>query len=140
MERLGHGSVAVLPGARITLRNRDMHYPFRQDSDFYYLTGFTEPDAVLVLAPGRPHGEVILFCAERDPMQELWHGERVGPERAVERCGVDDAFPIGDLADILPGLLEPAVQVHVELGRDPEFGRDLVGGVAALMQRTASAP
>jgi Xaa-Pro aminopeptidase len=132
MQMLGPGSVAIVSSARIALRNRDMHYPFRQNSDFYYLTGFTEPDAVLVLVPGRPHGEVILFCAERDPAHEQWHGERTGPERAVAWHGVDDAFPASDLPDILPGLLEGAVRVHVDLGDNADFDRELTGWIATV--------
>ncbi|MDH4042123.1 MAG: aminopeptidase P N-terminal domain-containing protein, partial [Gammaproteobacteria bacterium] len=60
-------SIAIIPSAREQLRSRDTEHPFRQDSDFYYLTGFTEPDAVLVLAPGRRHGQYVMFCRERDP-------------------------------------------------------------------------
>ncbi|HHB12647.1 MAG TPA: Xaa-Pro aminopeptidase, partial [Chromatiales bacterium] len=75
-------SIAILPAARERLRNRDVHYPFRQHSDFLYLTGFPEPDAVAVLAPGRKQGQYILFCRERDPKKEVWEGRRAGPEGA----------------------------------------------------------
>jgi Xaa-Pro aminopeptidase len=138
MQRIGQRSVAVLPSARIAMRNRNIQYPYRQDSDFYYLSGFTEPDAVLVLIPGRAHGEVILFCAERDPLDELWHGERIGPERAVVDLGVDDAFPIADLPDILPGMLEQSERIYVELGRNAEFEHELIAWVSAIRRRRES--
>ncbi|HBG50541.1 MAG TPA: Xaa-Pro aminopeptidase, partial [Gammaproteobacteria bacterium] len=70
---------------------------FRQDSDFLYLTGFPEPDAVAVLMPGRPQGEYLLFCRERNPEREQWDGLRAGPEGACARFGADDAFPIDDI-------------------------------------------
>ena len=67
-------SIAIIPSARQQVRSRDTEYPFRQDSDFYYLSGFTEPEAVLVLIPGRRHGQYVMFCRERDPDMELWIG------------------------------------------------------------------
>ncbi len=138
MELMEPGSIAVLPAAQIRLRNRNTEYPFRQDSDFYYLLGFDEPNAVLVLAPGRQQGEVILFCQERDPQAERWNGERIGPERAAQMLGVADAFPIGDLPDILPGLLEGRRRVYVTLGVYEEFDRQLLAMVNGLRARTAS--
>lgn len=129
MEAMATGAIAVVPAGGIQLRNRDTEHLFRQHSDFYYLTGLDEPDAVLVLVPGRAHGEVILFCHERDPDYERWNGERMGPERASQLLGVDDAFPIGDLADILPGLLEGRERIYSTLGDHPEFDRLLMGWV-----------
>ena len=105
-------SIAILPSSEIRVRNRDNTYPFRQDSDFYYLSGFAEPESVLVLAPGRRHGEFLLFCRERDRERELWEGYRAGPEGACTRFGADDAFPIGDIDDILPGLIEGRERVY----------------------------
>ena len=103
MRMMGDGAIAILPAAPQRIRNRDAEYPYRQDSDFQYLAGFPEPEAVAVLMPGRKHGEYILFCRERDPLMETWNGRRAGPEGACERYGADDAFPIGDIDDILPG-------------------------------------
>jgi Xaa-Pro aminopeptidase len=134
-EMMADGSIAVLPAGRVQYRNRDTEYLFRQSSDFYYLTGFEEPEAVLVVVPGRAHGEVILFCRERDPVAEQWHGERLGPERAVQVLGVDDAFPIGDLGDILPGLLEGRSRVYCNLGDAPEFDQQLVAWVNTIRAR-----
>jgi len=135
MELMAEGSIAVLPSARVVYRNRDTEYPFRQASDFYYLTGFDEPEAVLVLVPGRKQGQVILFCRERDVANEQWTGERLGPERAAQVLGVDDAFPIGDLSDILPGLLESRSRVYYTLGEHPELERELMGWVRDLRIR-----
>lgn len=138
MRMMEPGSIAVLPAADETMRNRDTAHLFRQDSDFYYLTGFEEPSALLVLAPGRQHGEVILFCQERDPVFERWNGERVGPDRAQQVLAVDDAFPMGDVEDILPGLLEGRERIYVTLGEHPAFDADLLGWVKGIRAREAS--
>jgi len=137
MSMMSPGSVALVPGAGVRLRNRDTEYLFRQDSDFLYLTGFTEPDALLVLAPGRSHGEVILFCREREARAELYDGERVGPERAVERLRVDDAFPSNDIDDILPGLLEGCERIYMTLGEYPEFDNRVLHWVNGIRAREA---
>ena len=129
MQAAGDGAILILPAAPERIRSRDTHYPYRQDSDFWYLTGCDEPDAVLVLVPGRRHGEAILFCRERDPEREGWDGPRLGPEGAVDTLGLDDAYPIGDIDDILPGLLEGRRRVHYHLGRDAEFDLKLIGWI-----------
>ena len=103
LSALGDG-VAVIPSAQIVLRNNDTEFEFRQDSDFFYLTGFDEPDAVLVLAPQHEQ-RVSLFLRERDRTMETWNGHRVGVERAPETLGVDAAHAIGDLAKSLPPYL-----------------------------------
>ena len=138
MDAMEAGSIAVLPSARVRYRNRDAEYPFRQDSDFYYLTGFEEPDCVLVLAPGRSEGETILFCREREARAERYTGERLGPERAAAALGLDEAFPVADLDDILPGLLEGRTRVWMTLGEFPDFDRRLLGWVSDLRAREAS--
>ena len=131
-------SIAIIPSSREQVRSRDTGYPFRQDSDFYYLSGFAEPDAVLVLLPGRRHGQFVLFCRERDPAMELWHGYREGPEGVCERYAADDAFPIGDIDDILPGLLEGRERVYYSMGRSAEFDRRIMGWVNSIRGREAS--
>ena len=127
MRIAGDDAILVLPAAPERIRSRDTHYPYRQDSDLWYLTGFPEPEAVLVLVPGRKHGETILFCRERDPEREGWDGPRSGPEGAVERFALDDAYPIDDLDEILPGLLEGRSRVYYHFGRDTEFDLKLIG-------------
>ncbi len=127
MRMAGDDAIVIVPAAAERIRSRDTHYPYRQDSDLLYLTGFPEPEAVLALIPGRRHGEAILFCRERDPEREGWDGPRVGPEGAVQAFGVDDAYPITDLDDILPGLLEGRSRVYYHFGRDVEFDLKLIG-------------
>ncbi|KAA2284994.1 aminopeptidase P N-terminal domain-containing protein [Arenimonas fontis] len=129
MRMADEDAILILPAAPERIRSHDTHYPYRQDSDFWYLSGFPEPEAVLVLVPGRTHGESLLFCRERDPEREAWDGPRAGPEGAVERYGVDDAYPITDLDDILPGLLEGRTRVYYHFGRDTEFDLKLIGWV-----------
>ena len=126
------GAVALIPAANTRTRTRDIDYVFRQDSDFWYLTGFSEPGALLVLVPGRGEGEVILFCQERDERYELYNGERLGPERAPDVLAVDEAFPLSELASIVPGLLEGAGKVYVTLGDYPEFDRSLLAWVSGI--------
>ena len=129
MRMAGDDAILVLPAAPERIRSRDTHYPYRQDSDLWYLSGFPEPEAVLVLVPGRAHGEAILFCRERDPAREAWDGPMLGPEGAMEALGLDDAYPVSDIDDILPGLLEGRRRVHYHLGRDADFDLKLIGWI-----------
>ncbi len=129
MEMVGDDAILVLPAAPERVRSHDTHYPYRQDSDFWYLSGFPEPEAVLVLIPGRRHGEAILFCRERDSDREAWDGPRAGQEGAVSGYGMDDAYPIDDLDEILPGLLEGRSRVYYHFGRDADFDLKLIGWV-----------
>lgn len=131
-------SIAIIPSARERLRSRDTEYPFRQDSDFYYLCGFTEPDAVLVLLPGRRHGQFVMFCRERDLAMETWNGYRAGPEGVCEQFDADDAFPIGDIDEILPGLIEGRDRVYYSLGRSEEFDRQIMAWVNSIRSKEAS--
>src|SRR5690606_15118568 len=129
MRMAGRDAIVIVPSAAERLRNNDAHYPFRQDSDFHYLTGFGEPDAVLALIPGRAQGEAILFCRERDRTREQWDGHRAGQEGAVTDYGMDDALPIEDIDDILPGLSEGRARVYYHFGRDTDFDLVLMGWV-----------
>ena len=138
MRMVGEDGIAILPSAPVKTRNRDVEYRFRQDSDFYYLSGFAEPDAVAVLAPGRDNGEYILFCRERDIEQELWHGSRTGTDGAVEDFAADDAFPIDDIDDILPGILESRNRVFYTMGAFAEFDQRITEWVKSLRLREAS--
>lgn len=131
-------SIAIIPSARQQVRSRDTEYPFRQDSDFYYLSGFAEPEAVLVLIPGRRHGQYVMFCRERDPGMELWNGYRAGPEGVCEKHGADDAFPVGDIDDILPGLIEGRDRVYYSMGRSTEFDQQIMAWVNSIRSKEAS--
>ena len=121
MQMVGAGGIAILPSAPVKTRSRDVEYRFRQDSDFYYLTGFEEPESVTVIAPGRKNGEYLMFCRERNAERERWDGSRLGPEGVIEHCGADDAFPIDDIDDILPGIMESCERVYYTMGLYPDF-------------------
>lgn len=138
MERMAPDSIAIIPAAPERVRNRDVLHPFRQDSDFQYLTGFGEPEAVLALIPGREHGESVLFCKERNPEKELWDGFLVGPEGAIERYGLDDAFPVADIDDILPGMIEGRSRVYYPLGKDQGFDTRVMDWVKVLRSKVKS--
>ncbi len=138
MRMVGETGIAVLPSAPVKLRSRDVEYRYRQDSDFYYLTGFPEPNAVAVLAPGRGNGEYVLFCRERDREREQWDGSRAGPDGAVSDYGADDAFPIDDIDDILPGLLESRSRVYYSMGMYPDFDRRVTQWIRSLRSRGAA--
>ncbi len=138
MRMMGNGSIAIVPAAPERLRNRDVEYPYRQDSDLHYLTGFPEPEAVAVFVPGHRHSEFVLFCRTMDPEREAWTGPRAGQKGAVDGFGADDSFPITDLDDILPGLLEGCERVFYTMGRDPEFDRRLIAWVNRIRENTRS--
>ncbi|MEM6604441.1 MAG: Xaa-Pro aminopeptidase [Pseudomonadota bacterium] len=138
MAMLEPNSIAIVPAAQAAIRTRDTEYRFRQNNDFYYLTGFEEPNAVAVFIPGRQHGEYVLFCQERDPHLELWHGAHVGTEMACERFGADDAFPLADIDDILPGLIEGRSHVYYSMGRSAEFDARVMAWVNSLRSKVAA--
>lgn len=138
MAQMEPDSIAIIPAAGEVTRSRDTEYPFRQNSDFHYLCGFPEPDAVLALLPGRSHGEVVLFCRDRDPATEIWTGYRQGPEGACRNYGADDAFPIDDIDDILPGLIEGRQRVYYAMGHNADFDRQVMQWVNAIRARVRS--
>lgn len=126
ISQLGDGGVAIIPSAKEILRNGDSHFPFRQNSDFYYLTGFNEPEAILVLIAGRDQGEYILFNRERDPEMEVWVGPRAGQEGACKDFGADQSFPIKQVDEEIPKLLENAQRLFYAFGRDMSFDRKVL--------------
>jgi len=132
MRMVGQGGIVILPSAPVRTRSRDVEYNYRQDSDFYYITGFAEPESVAVLVPGRANGEYLLFCRERDPKREQWDGLRAGQAGAVEHYGADDAFPIEDLDDILPGIMESCERVYYTMGMYAEFDARIAEWVNSL--------
>ena len=119
LDQLG-SAAAVIPAATLATHHADCEFPFRQDSDFFYLTGFDEPDAVALLLPHRPEGErFVLFVHPKDPAAEVWTGFRWGTEGAVERYGADIAHPLDQLSALLPGYLEGAEAIAFRVGRHP---------------------
>lgn len=143
MKRIGGDAVAIIPSAHEVVRARDTHYRFRQDSDFQYLTGFPEPEAIAVLLPGRKDGEFVLFVRSRDPDSEIWYGRRAGPEGAVERYGADQAFTIDEFETELPKLLAGRETVHYTLGEYSELDAEITAAVRHLREvsrRGAAAP
>ncbi len=126
MQQIGKGNIALIASAPNRTRNRDVEYPFRQDSDFYYLTGFNEAESLAVFIPGRKQGEYILFCREFDEKKALWEGAHAGLEGATQHYEADDSFPIDDLKDILPGMLENKGKVFYPMGRDSDLDHQLL--------------
>ena len=135
MAEMEPNSIAILPAAPMYIRNRDVEHVYRQDSDFQYLSGFPEPEAVIALIPGREHGEYVLFCRERDPARELWDGLRAGQDGAIAEYGADDAFPIGDIDDILPGLIEGRSRVYYAIGSNQEFDHRLMEWINTIRSK-----
>lgn len=132
MGQIGEDAIAIIPSAELKIRNRDAEFVFRQDSDFLYLTGFNEPESVAVLVPGREESEFILFCREKDPKTEQWTGRMAGLEGAVENYEANDAFPIEDIDDILPGLMENRNKVFYSVGNNQDFDNQVISWVNSL--------
>ncbi|HEX9853428.1 MAG TPA: aminopeptidase P N-terminal domain-containing protein [Woeseiaceae bacterium] len=135
MRMVGENGIAILPSAPQAVRSRDVEYKYRQDSDFYYLTGFAEPASVAVLAPGRDSGEFILFCRERDSHKERWDGSRSGTDGAVADFAADDAFPVSDIDDILPGIMESRSSVYYTMGAYADFDTQVSEWVKSLRSK-----
>lgn len=135
MAAVGTDGIAIVGAAAEKSRSRDTHFPYRQHSDLHYLCGFSEPGAVLVLIPGRDDGQFVMFCRERDRAREIWDGYRAGPEGARALYGADDAFPIGDIDDILPGLIEGRARVYYAIGTDQDFDRRLMTWINNIRAR-----
>ncbi|MBI1733004.1 MAG: Xaa-Pro aminopeptidase [Gammaproteobacteria bacterium] len=135
MDLMGDDSIAIIPTSGVRVRSRDTVFPYRGDSDFLYLTGFPEPEAVAIIIPGRARGEFVLFCRERDPKQEIWDGLRAGVEGACDRYRADDAFPISDLDEILPGLLEEKERIFYTMGNDTAFDQRVLGWVNEVRRK-----
>jgi Xaa-Pro aminopeptidase len=134
MRRLGSG-VALFPAAPTRNRSNDTEYPFRQDTDLYYLTGFEEPSAVAVLRPD--HAEpFVLFVQPRDPLMETWNGRRAGPAGARRIFGADQAYPIDDFDKSLPKLLAGAGRVYLAPGKYPEFDTKVNAVLDGLRRKT----
>ena len=134
---IGDG-IGIIPTAPQKRRNSDVLYPFRPDSDFYYLTHFPEPEAVVVLAPGSKFGDYILFCRERDPKMEIWDGRRAGVEGAVEHYKADCAYAISKLDEYLPQLMEERERIYYPVGRYAEYDEMVVKWLNTARRRGRS--
>ena len=132
MDQIGDDAIAIIPSSELKIRNRDAEFIFRQDSDFLYLTGFNEPESVAVLVPGREESEYILFCREKDPKTEQWTGRMAGLEGAIDTFNADDAFPIDDIDDILPGIMENRNKVYYSVGNNQDFDTQVISWVNTL--------
>ena len=134
-EQMGNG-VAVIPGARTTLRNRDTEYVFRQSSDFFYLTGFDEPDAVLVIAPGHQTHQSILFTLPHDRSMEIWTGRRHGVQGALGHFGFDAAYEVSELDAHLPNLISGYETLFYQLGENETFDQRMFAAIRKARQST----
>ena len=125
------GGAAIFPAAPAAIRNNDVEHEYRQDTDFYYLTGFEEPNAVAVLVPDHPEHRFTLFVQPKDREREVWTGWRAGEEGAKRDYGADAAFTIDKLDEELPKLLlaAKAERIYYRFGSDPTFDERLVGWV-----------
>ncbi|MDB5985479.1 MAG: Xaa-Pro aminopeptidase [Nevskia sp.] len=140
LQTIGAEGIAIVPAAREVIRNRDSHYKFRQDSDFLYLTGFNEPDSVVVLAPGRKEGAFLLFTRPRDKAREIWDGRRAGPEGAVSQYGADQGFVVEQLEAMLPQLLAGRTQIFYTLGEHLQWDAKLTACVREIREVSRRGP
>ena len=131
MRRMDQDSIAIIPSAREITRSHDLNFRFRQDSDFFYLTGFEEPDAFAVIAPGRAQ-KYTLFVRPRDPAQEIWVGRRAGVEGAKKEFGADEAFPVEEFEDRLLDILDGAAKLYYRLGVNPEIDKLVIEKIASV--------
>ncbi len=136
LQRLGNG-VAIVPTAPERVRNRDTHHPYRFDSYFWYLTGFPEPEAVLVLAGGE-QPQSLLFCRGKNEEREIWDGFRYGPEAAREAFGVDAAYPIEELDSRLPELLADRARLWHSIGHDSEWDARIAAALNTVRGQSRS--
>ncbi|MFL6228526.1 MAG: aminopeptidase P N-terminal domain-containing protein, partial [Pyrinomonadaceae bacterium] len=136
MRRMEPDSVAVIVAAPEATRSNDTHYRYRQDSDFYYLTGFDEPEAIAVVAPARAEDKFTLFVRPRDPEQETWVGRRAGVEGAKERHGADAAFPVAEFREKLSELLNGARNVYYRLGVRADLDETLIRQIGEMRTRS----
>lgn len=144
IKRMNPDSVAIISSAREATRSNDTHYRYRQDSDFYYLTGFHEPEAIAIIAPSHPEHRYALFVRPRDPEREIWDGRRAGVEGAREQYGADAAFPINEFEEKIGEYLNGANNLYYRIGNgNPELDETIVREIRrlrALGRRGASAP
>src|SRR5262245_44231411 len=134
VEAMGQG-VAVLPAAPLSIRNNSVEYEYRQDSDFYYLTGFDEPQSVLVLTTEHREHRTVVFVRKRDKERETWDGPRAGVEGAKELLGADAAYPIEELEQRLPDYLSDVRRLHYRLGFNHDFDQVVFRAIEAVRRK-----
>jgi Xaa-Pro aminopeptidase len=143
LKSIGEGACAILPSAPVATRSGDVEFVYRQDNDFYYLTGFAEPESVLLLAPGHPDGEFVMFVRPRDRERETWTGRRAGVEGAMMKYQADKAYTIDELEKVLPRYLDKCERIHFPIGRNETIESrvmKLVSWSSAMRPRTGSGP
>lgn len=138
MKKVSPSSIIIIPAAPTAFRNGDYDYPYRQNSDFYYLTGFEEPEAVAIIAPKRKDGEYILFNRPRNRDEEIWTGYRAGQAGARKDFGANEAFLISELESKLPALLEGRTEIHYTLGINKDFDKLLLNAINKIRGRIRS--
>ena len=134
LDRLGPAAAAVFPAAPIAVRSNDVEYPYRQDNDFLYLTGFPEPEAVCLLLPGHPREEFVLFVRPRDPERETWTGRRAGVEGALATYGAQAAYTIDKLDEKIGEYVSEREQLYCTFSRDALFNQRVVGWMRQWQQ------
>lgn len=135
MKRAGNNAVIILKSRDELLRNGDAQYRYRQDSDFYYLTGFNEPDALLVLVNSDDQQSAVLFCREKNPDKMIWDGPMVGTESAISDYGFDQAFDINEVDQRMPTLMQDRERLVFKLGEDEQFDQKISHWVKNIEQR-----
>src|SRR5689334_11980894 len=135
-----HPGVLVLFSTPTAVRNNDVEHEYRQSSDLFYLTGFDEPETVLVLSSVAEKDKFVLFVRPRDPERETWDGKRAGVDGAVQQFGADAAYPIAELAQRLPELLLGATELHYSIGRHREQDDVLLAGLEGARRRGRRGP
>jgi Xaa-Pro aminopeptidase len=136
-------AAAILPSAPVALRSNDVEYVYRQDNDFYYLTGFAEPESVALFAPGHKDGEFVMFVRPRDRERETWTGRRAGVEGAMLDYGADKAYVIDEFERVLPRYLADVERMYYPLGHNERMNArvlELMRGAQAMRPRTGSGP
>ena len=131
MRRMEPNSVAIIPGAREATRSNDTHYRFRQDSDFFYLTGFEEPDAIAVIRSSQSP-KYTLFVRPRDPEREIWDGRRAGVEGAREEFGAEESFPIAEFDEKLNDILDGSERLYYRLGVNSDLDDTIIRQIARM--------
>lgn len=138
MKQYDEKSIAILPAAHLITRNGDVTFPFHQESNFSYLTGFPEPDAIAVFVPNRPEGEFILFNHPLDPSHEIWHGQRIGQENACQYFDADQAFPLQDLDQEISKLLQGCDSIYYPIGQTSKFDQRIIGWLNTFQTQARS--